>query len=162
MTGVAVRATITQGSVLEALAKLALDPGDKRSLLDNIGSGVAESTRLRFIDQEAPDGTPWVPSLRAKHQGGETLRDTGRLMNSITHAVSGDTVEVGTNVPYAHPLHFGATIKPTGGKFLHFRAWPGGPWARKSTVILPARPFIGINDDDAQEIADVITAFLRT
>jgi phage virion morphogenesis protein len=157
---IGVRVSVTQGTVLEALGQLALAGGQKAELLDEIGISVAENTRLRFLDQEAPDGTPWVPSLRAKQQGGETMRDTGRLMNSISHAVAGDSVEVGTNVPYAYPLHFGAEIRAVNGPYLRFRAWPGGPWASKKTVTLPARPFLGITDEDATSIALVINNFL--
>jgi len=39
------------------------------------------------------------------------LRDTGLLMRSITYAVSGDTVTVGTVVHYADVLHDGGPIK---------------------------------------------------
>lgn len=155
----AVRISVKQGSVLEAMGKLALSIGDKAGLLNQIGIEVSENTRLRFLDGVAPDGTPWEPSIRAKTQGGETLRDTGRLMNSITHLVSGDHVEVGTNVPYAYPLHFGAEIKPTAGKYLTFQV--AGRWARKTSVTLPARPILGITDEDEVSITGVISAFLN-
>lgn len=157
---IAVRVTVKQGSVLEALGRLALDRADKTALLGLMGTEVAENTRLRFLDGVAPDGTPWVPSIRARTQGGETMRDTGRLMNSITHAVSGDSVEIGTNVPYALPLHFGATIRAVNGPYLRFPV--GGGWATVKEVELPARPFIGITDEDAEGISSIITHFLAT
>lgn len=156
---IAVRAIVKPGTVLAAMAKLGLAPGDKRDLLDQIGIGLAESTRLRFSDGVSPEGDPWVQSLRAKLQGGETMRDTGALMNSISHFVTADAVEVGTNIPYGPWLHFGATIRPTGGQYLTFKV-PGGGWARKTEVELPARPWLGISEDDEGEIIDVINAFL--
>jgi hypothetical protein len=51
-------------------------------------------------------------------QGGETLRDTGRLMNSYTHNVLSNGVEVGTDVAYAPHLHYGATILPKNGQYI--------------------------------------------
>lgn len=146
--------------VLSALAKLALDRDDKTTLLDEIGINLAENARLRFTDQVDPDGQGWKPSLRAKAQGGETLRDTGRLMASITHAVSGDAVEYGTNLFYAPFLHFGADIKAVAKPYLTFKV-PGGGWARKKEVTLPARPFLGLSDEDEQLVVDIIGNFLR-
>jgi len=156
---IAVRAIVKPGTVLEAMTKLGLAPGDKRDLLDQIGIGLAENTRLRFSDGVSPDGEAWVQSLRAKLQGGETMRDTGALMNSISHFVGTDFVEVGTNIPYGPWLHFGAVIQAKNGEYLRFRV-PGGAWASKREVTLPARPWLGISEDDEEEIVDIITAFL--
>lgn len=41
------------------------------------------STQLRFRDQQGPDGARWRPTLR----GGQILRLTARLRNSITYLV---------------------------------------------------------------------------
>lgn len=158
--GLSVRVGIKEDKILEALARLVLDPDDTHDVLDSIGFALSESTRLRFIDQESPDGVPWVPSLRAIAQNGETLRDTGVLMNSITHLVQGDTVEIGTNVPYAVPLQEGALIRAKNGPYLTFRTPLG--WAKKASVTLPSRPYIGISDEDATEVIDIINAFLAT
>lgn len=145
--------------MLEALGRLALDRDDKSELLGQMGTEVAENTRLRFSDGEDPEGTPWIPSWRARLQGGETMRDKGVLMNSISHIVHGDSVEVGTNVPYALPLHFGATIRAVNGPYLRFKV-PGGGWVSKREVTLPARPFLGITDEDAVGITSIINHFL--
>ena len=160
MTSLAVRITPQTDTVLGALSALALDNDDKYDLLDAIGLTVAENTRLRFLDGVDPDGNPWEPSVRAKVQGGETLRDTGVLMNSITHQVGNDFVEVGTNVPYAIPLHFGATIRAVGGGYLKFNI-PGVGWVQKREVVLPARPILGINEEDQIEVATLINNFLK-
>ncbi len=48
---------------------------------------------------------PWKP---VKNRDGQPLRDTGRLMNSITRKATGSEVRVGTNVVYAAVHHFGA------------------------------------------------------
>ena len=157
---IGVRITTTDGRALAAMAQLMMTAENKTRLFDEIGVSLTESARLRFIDQAGPDGQPWVPSYRATNQGGETLRDKGILMNSLTHVVLADGVEYGTNVPYAGPLHFGAEIRAVNGPFLGFKI-PGGGWVSKKSVTLPARPFLGINADDEQTISDIINDFLR-
>ena len=157
---VGIRITTTDGRALAAMAQLMMTAENKTRLFDEIGVSLTESARLRFIDQSGPDGQPWVPSYRATNQGGETLRDKGILMNSLTHVVLADGVEYGTNVPYAGPLHFGAEIRAVNGPFLRFKI-PGGGWVSKKSVTLPARPFLGINADDEQTISDIINDFLR-
>ena len=157
---IGVRITTTDGRALAAMAQLMMTADNKARLFDEIGHALVESTRMRFVDQTGPDGQPWEPSIRARTQGGETLRDKGLLMNSITHSVLSDGVEYGTNVPYAGPLHFGAEIRPVNGPFLRFKM-PGGGWVSKRAVTLPARPFLGLNADDEQAIGDIINTFLQ-
>lgn len=158
---IAVRITTRSSGLLGVLSRLALDPDDKSDLLDVIGINMVENTRLRFSDQVAPDGTAWEPSLRAINEGGDTLRDKGVLLNSITHAQDANGVEWGTNVPYALPLHFGATIHAVNGPYLKFKV-PGGAWAQKAEVTIPARPFLGMDSDDEQLVIDIIESFLDT
>lgn len=147
------------GTVSAALSRLALDSADKVSLFNEIGINLTENARLRFSDEVSPDLIPWKPSKRAINQGGKTLRDTGNLLASITHEVLSDGVAYGTNVPYATTLHFGATIKASGSEYLTFRV-PGGGWAKKREVEIPARPFIGLDTEDKQMVVDLIGAFL--
>lgn len=52
-----------------------------------IGRYLKSSTQLRFRAQKAPDGRAWPPSQRVLAHGGQTLRLTSRLRNSITYAV---------------------------------------------------------------------------
>ena len=148
-------------AVTSALARLALDRDDKFALLDQIGITLSENARLRFGDQVSPDGAPWKPSFRAIAQGGETLRDTGVLMNSITHQILGaDAVEYGTNVPYATAMHYGAHIKATNAPYLSFKV-PGFGWVKKKEVNIEGRPFLGLSNEDEQQVVDVIDHFLR-
>lgn len=91
------------------------------------------------------------------------MRDTGLLMRSITYAVSGDTVTVGTVVHYADVLHDGGAIKSKTinqlvQRLLHAwlkgkgRKWRGdlGYLLNKSYLdtelegTVEARPFVGI------------------
>lgn len=156
---VAIQIEMQDGGVLAALSRLAMADNTKRDLLDLIGITEAENTRLRFVDQRGPDGQPWEQSIRVKKQGGQTLRDTGRLMNSITHKTGNDLVEVGTNVMYAAMMHYGGAITATGGGYLKFRI--AGAWMQKRSVTIPPRPFLGLDANSELQIIDVINQFMQ-
>lgn len=141
-----------ESPIMAVLTKLA--GFDKSAMFDEIGSELVTSTQLRFHDQHDVEGNPWKQSWRAKMQGGQTLRDTGRLMNSMTHNVLPNGVEVGTNVEYAHALHFGANILPKTAQYLVFNVL--GNWRKVKEVNIEARPFLGINADDERMILDII------
>lgn len=136
----------------------------KDQLFNEIGEGLVNSVQNRFMSGTDVDGNPWKTSWRARMQGrngvstGETLRDTGRLMNSYTHNVLPSGVEVGTNVEYAPHLHFGAVIKPKNGQYITFAV--GGQYRRVKQSILPPRTQLGINADDEVMILDIVEQFI--
>lgn len=65
----------------------------------------------------------------------QILIDTGRLKNSMTHKISGNGAEIGTNVVYAARQHFG---------------YGGGAGRGRSKT--PARPFLMFQDEDVAAI----------
>jgi phage gpG-like protein len=141
------------------LNRLELPSQDYSKLKDEIGQTLREQVLLRFVDEVDPSGVPWVKSQRAALQGGQTLSDTAVLKNSMTYLVSGNSIEVGTNVEYAEPLHFGATIKPQNGTYLRVKGAYG--WFTSKEINLPAREFLGLGSSDEEEILDVIKTFLE-
>ena len=128
-------AALTAG--LERLRQ-ALSGGDMSPVFDEIGSSIATSILDRFERQRGPDGEPWTPSLRAEQENGQTLTDSAHLRQSITWNATGDGVEIGTNKVYAAIHQF------------------GGQAGRRHSVTLPPRPFLGLSDDDRDEIAAII------
>lgn len=153
MSGIGITIHVDDESpIMAIMTKLA--GFDKSAMFDEIGSELMTSTQLRFHDQHDVEGNPWKQSWRARMQGGQTLRDTGRLMNSITYNVLPNGVEVGTNVEYAHALHFGANILPKTAQYLLFNVL--GNWRKVKEVNIEARGFLGINSDDETNILDII------
>lgn len=138
--------------VMEALTQLA--GLNTAAMFDEIGAELVSSTQRRFTGQHDIDGNPWKQSWRAANQNGQTLRDTGRLMNSITHNVLANGVEVGTDFEYAHVLHFGAEIYPKTAEYLTFAM--GGQYRKSKHVSIPPREFLGIDAEDEQNILDII------
>lgn len=147
-----------EARVIAVLNAIALSGAERSQLFDEIGFNLVENAQLRFIDGVSPDGEAWVQSIRAKQQGGQTLIDKGQLRSSLTHVIHEDGVEYGTNLPYAAPNHYGATIKAVNAPFLAFKI--GSKFVKKKSVTLPARPFVGISQEDELMVVDVFNNFL--
>ena len=130
----------------------------KAQLFDEIGAGLESSVHNRFLTGTDVDGNPWKISWRARMQGGETLRDTGRLMNSYTHNVLSSGVEVGTDVAYAPHLHYGATILPKNGQYITFAV--GGQYRKVKQSILPPRTQLGLDAEDEVMVLDIVGSFI--
>lgn len=134
--------------------------GDTQDLMDSIGETLRSSTLKRFDDEEDPTGKKWKPSARAAAEGGKTLDKEGHLKDSIDYHATSSKVMVGSNLPYARIHQLGGTIQPKKGKFLKFRGLDGENVFVKE-VTIPARPYLGISDDDREEIIATMTDFLE-
>lgn len=132
---------------------------DQSKLYDEMGAGLVDSVQNRFVTGTDVDGNPWKMSWRAQLQNGQTLRDTGRLMNSYTHNVLPNGVEVGTDVEYAAPLHYGAEIVPKTAGYLLFNV--AGNYRKVKQVTLPPRTQLGVNADDEAMLLDVVQGFMN-
>lgn len=130
------------------------------ALHKEIGEYLVSETQERFKGGRGPSGRIWPKSLRAKLEGGQTLIDTRKLENSITYKAAADRVDVGTNDRRAAVHQEGMEIKPKSKPALRFRL-PGGKWVKAKKVRIPARPFIGINKRNEDDIKDIIAQRIR-
>lgn len=150
----------TQG-LLERLKQM--ESFDKAGVLNAIAEGLRTSTVERFSQEKDPEGGKWIPSIRAKESGGKTLTQTAALKNSIRAKSDDSSAAVGTNDIRAATHQFGdtRTIRAKNGKYLTFRI--GGRWVRKAsvTVHIPARPFLGISQEDQEEIQDILEEAMK-
>ena len=139
-------------AAIEHLSGLVDAINDPSPLLAELGEYGLRSTRARFKTQTAPDGTAWAalqPWYQKEKRRNKNLILTlnGYLRGQMTWQLVGDrTVEIGSNLPYAAVHQFGATIKPRAAKVLMFR----GHVAKSVTI--PARPYLGLSDEDRSEI----------
>ena len=108
-----------------------------------------------MTEKQAPDGSPWVKNRK----GSPILYASGALHDSIDYRASADQVETGSPLVYAAIHHFGGVIKPKNGKALAFMA--GNDQVFAKSVTMPARPYLGISSDNADEIKEVVTDFMR-
>ena len=110
-----------------------------------IGEYMLTETAMRFDRGVDPDGRPWIKSKRASRDGGKTLVDKGMLRQAINYKASKDEVEIGVgNFPVYARIH-----------------QYGGRTGKGHRLNLPARPYLGINQDDIDEAQRIIEKFLR-
>jgi len=93
-------------NVTVSLSQFALTLQRKEELLRIIGMGQLESVRQTFRESGSPSGSwaalsPVSLSWRKYSAGHKLLIDKGLLLNSITFAVQGNSVVIGTALSYA-------------------------------------------------------------
>lgn len=178
MSGALVRISLKdQEAALANLGGLIARAGQAQPMFEDIGMALVTSTHHRFDAGIAPDGSPWPPSLRVIAHGGKTLVLSSRLLRSISYQASPTGVEIGTNVVYAAIHQFGGEINQgSRTAVLHFKtnkrtgqsrfAKPGkADRARKAeigarTIRMPARPFLGLDENDPRTITNIVENYL--
>jgi phage virion morphogenesis protein len=142
------------GLTKQQLKRLKSSGLDLRKPLDLVGQYLVSETQSKFVDNkikpqtkkfgikkvvEIKGGKKKEIKLKVK---GQTLLERGHLMQSITHHVSGHEVEVGTNVVYAAIHQF------------------GGRAGRQHASVIPARPFLGVSQQDKNEIKHIFIDYI--
>lgn len=155
----------------QAIARLRAVTDDLADAGRAIATVLENSVRQNFEEGGRPN--KWQESKRAREQGGQTLRDTDRLYNSITAAfdAANNQVRVGTNVVYAPAHHFGAhqTVVQHVREHVAIRNQAfGRPMTPRPVTVrahdrtmplkLPARPFMMIQSEDWETIGDIVQA----
>lgn len=136
---------------------------DRRGINAALAEGVRESTLERFRQSKGPDGRRWKSSKRAILEGGKTLVKTAQLRNSIHARSDASGFAVGTNVKHAATHQFGEPgriIRARRKKVLRFQY--NGKWVSKKQVRvkIPARPFLGLSEEDMQEMKATVEDFI--
>lgn len=142
------------------LDRVKAQSGNHQELFSELGDILLKGVHDRFKTGTAPNGEKWKKSWRAHAQGGQTLRNNGNLLNSIHVKLSKNNVSLATNLIYAKLMQFGGTIRAKNKPFLIFKT-PTGGWIRKKHVVVPARPFFGVSEDDAQNMLLAIEEYLE-
>lgn len=153
-----------EGDTRRLISKLrSISNIDIKEIHKAVAESLRTSTSERFSEQKEPSGKRWVNSIRASESGGVTLVKNAMLKNSIKSQANKSGVAVGTNTIYARTHQFGdkRTIKARNGKGLRFRV--NGKWVTKKSVKIniPARPFLGINEEDKREIKGILEDALK-
>lgn len=109
-----------------------------QSVFESIGDQLRIQTEKRFKNQVDPDGNSWAPleEKYAKRKAKKATRQKilqfeGRLFDTLVSQATDYSVKFGSNSIYANTHQFGSEDGD-----------------------IPARPFLGINDEDKQIIAD--------
>lgn len=126
---------------------------------------LAEEARAQVVESFEGGVDPYDrPWLKNQLRGGQTMRDTGRLLNSIAPSqVTPDGFRLSTNVKYAAIHNYGGIIKAKTSKGLVFRLRVGTVafgvrgqrlkrtrgfyrWVRVMQVRIPRRSFLPIGN----------------
>jgi len=166
-------------------AKVKALGGDPEPLLKDAGSVLVASTIERFASESGPGDIPWpkskaalglAPRASGKKTPGKTLEDTGDLLDSIRYELRPGEVEVGSdglkNPVKALANQFGSQRQTV--VMAHVRVinqafgmpLPGGPMpvdvrAHGRVTNIPARPFVGIDDQDRRDLMKAWIVTLR-
>ena len=128
---------------------------DMTPVMDEIGETLVASTKQRFQDGVAPDGTPWAPNtpatLARKRGTRPLIGDTGALSQNIFAETAPDRVSWGSALIYAAVHQMGAG-QGVFGETSTGQPIPFGP--------IPARPFIGVSEEDTQAIVLALEGML--
>lgn len=137
-----------------AFERFAEAGGDLSQPFEQIGQYMLEQTHRHFSQERSAEGDPWQALTeeyvhRPESSGGRgglehpILYWSGRLEESIQYEASATDVAIGTDLkPYAAIHQFGGTAGR--GAFI------------------PARPYLGINQEDENKIADFMIDYLAS
>lgn len=156
---------LEDADVERILARLSASLSDMSEVMNEIGEQLEFETVKRFEDGVAPDGTPWAPksptTIAAYERRGQTVDvrplfgpnvDGQPLRTSFFRDYGPDFVELGTNKIYSAVMQFGAAK----GAFGTDARGGSIPWGN-----IPARPFLGISDQDRINIAAIVEEWLQ-
>lgn len=165
---------INDAQVRAAFDKLQLALTDMREPMDEIGQTMVLSTKTRMQAGVSPDGTPFAPrsavtlaryAAQGKKYGPKPLWLTGTMRQNVAHAATTDSVSWGANAIQAAVMHFGAEqgefgaaigrTKPSEKRAKSQDYFTPIPWGR-----IPARPFVGLSEQDRTDIGDIIGEWL--
>lgn len=171
-----IKIKLDDSAVLAALAQLKSSVQNTRPAMADIGEYLIESTHQRFEKGEGPDGEKWAANKEStilqmlskkkgnyKKKGGRSAQGRRRAGNkkpligetkqlkNVHKEVTDDTVKIGSSRIYAAVQQFGASK----GEFGKTKRGAPIPWGD-----IPARPYLGISDDDRSVILDILSDYL--
>lgn len=137
--------TLNDPRVIAYLEQLAAAGFLDKAVFTAIGEELLLSTDERFDSETAPDGRPWVPLnaeyaawKRKFHGHDRILKLRGHLRDTLRYQATDVSVAIGSNRIYSAIHQF------------------GGQTGREHKTTIPARPYLGVSDDDVAAILEII------
>ncbi|WP_353191964.1 phage virion morphogenesis protein [Pandoraea pnomenusa] len=141
MNGVSVQWSFDDSQIRRHLA--AIGGATFERVRQDIGEYMVGQIQDRFHYQQLWDGSAMPQSRAAMARGGQTLIRDRYLYHSYVYGLTPDGVEIGSNLIYA-PIH-------------HF----GGDAGRGHSVHIDARPVLGVNEENANVIGNMLLDAIR-
>lgn len=172
-------------AALEKLDAAANAMAQPRRMFQDMGEHLLGSTQDRFASQTDPSGTPWQPlkpsyQRRKKKNQDRILMLRGYLKNRLRYQASDDQLLLGSNEVYSAIHQLGGTIEIAArSQQAYFKQTKkhgvGNRFVKKSRsnfaqrvtigpykITIPARPFLGVSDNDAERLMEIATRHLES
>ena len=168
---------ISRDEITEALTRLSAALSDMTPVFRDIGEIVIDSTKQRFGQGLAPDGSRWAPKspvTLAKYGARASNRidvrplfgPSGALSSQIFYEAGPDSLQWGSPMIYAATQQFGAAQGAFGaamGRTKPSEKRPQSqdyffpiPWGN-----IPARPFLGLSAEDETNVTAALAEWLE-
>ncbi|AKO97616.1 MULTISPECIES: phage virion morphogenesis protein [Marinovum] len=158
-----IKTSLDDAELTAGLARIKAHVTDMSDLMQDLGELLTDSTKSRFAEGAAPDGTPWAPKSQTTIDGYQQREKkarvdfrplfgpTGRLSSEVFYQAGTTSMEIGSALIYSAVQQFGA------GKGQFGTAANGSsiPWGD-----IPARPFIGLSDEERANVNAEILEYL--
>lgn len=146
---------------------------NKSKLMVSVAETMRVAVLKNFNTEGSRIGKPWQKLAnktieQRKKKGyfpGKILQRTGQLKRSIVSSYGEDYAQVSTNLIYAAIQNYGGIIHRSSLK-TYMRKYRAGKKAKKptsnkmSSIRIPARPFMKLNNDDIEKIKKKIVLAL--
>jgi phage virion morphogenesis protein len=152
---------INEDEITAVLDRLQKHLTDMTPVMSEIGEMLVDSTKQRFTQGASPEGRAWAPKSQTTIDAYIARGDrvdfrplfgpTGRLSSEINYQATDTSVEWGSALIQAAVMHFGAAK----GAFGSDTSGRSIPWGT-----IPARPFIGLSDQDRSNIKETVYEWL--
>lgn len=180
-----IKIDVKDQEIKRSLKKLTEKTKNMRPIMRKISAKMHSATEENFRTEGARLGKKWQdlsPSTKKQRARigkwpGAILQQQGSLVASISTYHDDNTAAVGTNKEYAAIHQLGGEINhPARERIMHFKSYKSGKKKGKTlfsksgsatygmkapgkayTITMPARPFLGLNDDDLNKILGIIT-----
>jgi phage gpG-like protein len=164
---------ITDQSVLQALQSMQKKAANLGPAMREIGEDLTTSTKARFSTATAPDGTPWAANsattmamylglFKGSYKKDGTLSKKGEKRSAGKKPLTGESKSLGTTINYQVITGPNVSAVRIGSPMVYAAMQQFGGESKgfiKSTI--PARPFLGLSDDDSTTVLDVLTTYLQ-
>ena len=182
---------INDSEVQTALRRLLAKAQDLTPVMQDIGECLLLSTKRRFADGKAPDGTPWAANKQStilnylRQKGGDTSRRPGEKSNNPYYGkkdgllntrgialvtakrpLIGESRRLSTEINYkAGPRRVVLGSSLIQSAVQQFGAKKGAFGSRGGRSIpwgdIPARPFLGLSEQDRVAVIAILTERMR-
>lgn len=134
---------LNERDLTRGLSNLLRNLQNRRPMMQGIAAELLSMTEDNF-ERESWGNEPWQPTYR----GGKILQLSGQLAASIHTLATNQSAKIGTNKIYAAIHHIGGDIHAKNAPYLMIPLG-NGRFARKTSVTIPARPYLPINGNGA-------------